>query len=277
MIAACFNSDTDVADQQTPRRRREFDRDGPQVLDISEQTAHSRSDGGAGTGLPFAISCRAPFLTATFEHPQAMLSWSLTKPGFQSATQVAWLEVRNRDLPPGHDPMVFIEEAVTRAGLTDAVLLVTSRTLARHHVAEATVEGCRAVCLATVGLSNGERVGERSRAPVSLPGTINILLHVSKTLSPAAMIETVSIVTQARTLAVIEANVERGGVPVTGTGTDCIVVASPVEGPAETFAGLHTAIGEAAGKAVYHAMAEGIAVWRRDFYGETGPGSGVSS
>lgn len=243
------------------------------MLDNSEQISRSPGARDTAGALPFAISCRAPFLTASFDVPQAMLSWSLTKPGFQTATQVAWLEVRNRDLPPGQDPMAFIERAVSGAGLSDAVLLVTSRTLERHHVAVATVEGVRAVCLATVGLSNGERVGERSLAPVPVPGTINILVHVSHALSPAAMIETISIATQARTLAVMEANVERGGVPVTGTGTDCIVVAAPAEGPAETFAGLHTAIGEAVGKAVYQVIAEGIAVWRRDFYGANGPGS----
>ncbi len=82
------------------------------------------------------------------------------------------------------------------------------------------------------------------------------------------MIETVSVVTQARTLAVIEAFVPRAGVQVTGTGTDCIVVAAPIRGRRwQIIAGLHTGIGEAVGKAVYQAMREGIAVWRDDFFG----------
>ncbi|WP_439541667.1 adenosylcobinamide amidohydrolase [Hyphomicrobium sp.] len=229
------------------------------------QAQSSSLDGGPR--LPFALSCRAPFLVASFGAPQAMLSWSLTKPGFQTARQVAWLEVRNADLPPGADPLVWIGRQFSDANLSDAVTLVTSRSIAQHHLAQATVDGCTATCLATVGLSNGERVGQRSTEPVRVPGTINILLHVSQALSQAAMIETVSIVTQARTLAVIEAFVPRAGVQVTGTGTDCIVVAAPSDGEAANFAGLHTGIGEAVGRAVYHVMREGIAVWREHFFG----------
>lgn len=229
--------------------------------------------GGAGlpapasAALPFAISCRAPFLVALFETPQRMLSWSLTRPGFHTGRRVVWLEVRNADLPPDRDPSAVIGEILRSGGFGDCVSLVTSRTISRHHVSQVTVEGITAACLATVGLSNGERVGQRSREPVPLPGTINMLVHVSEPLSEAAMIETMSVATQARTLAVIESGVERAGVPVTGTGTDCIVVAAPAEGSARTFAGLHTAIGEATGRAVYQAMKDGIAVWRRDFFG----------
>jgi adenosylcobinamide amidohydrolase len=241
-----------------------------QLLDTTDENQPgdpARSLHDDGSRLPFALSCRAPFLIASFDAPQAMLSWSLTKPGFQNARQVAWLEVRNEDLPADDDPMHWIERKFSDGGLDDAVTLVTSRTIAQHHLAQVTVEGCTATCLATVGLSNGERVGQRSTEPVRVPGTINILLHVSQALSQAAMIETVSIVTQARTLAVIEAFVPRAGVQVTGTGTDCIVVAAPLDGEPANFAGLHTGIGEAVGKAVYHVMRDGIAVWREDFFG----------
>lgn len=215
--------------------------------------------------LPFSLALRPPFLVATFDAPQDMLSWSLTKPGFQRARQVVWLEVRNRDLPPSEDPAVSIARLTAGADLADAVTLVTSRTVARHHLAQATVEDVTATCLATVGLSNGERVGERCTEPVKLPGTINLLVHVSRPLSQAALIETVSIASEARTVAVTDAGVRRAGVVVTGTGTDCIVVAAHPGQEGERFAGLHTAIGEAVGKAVHRAIAEGVEVWRVDF------------
>lgn len=215
--------------------------------------------------LPFSISCRPPYLVASFAAEQAMLSWSLTRPGFQVARRVAWLEVRNADLPPGEDPLDGIRRLSAGADLADAVTLVTSRDIRRHHLARSEVEGEAAVCLATVGLSNGERVGQRCREPVPLPGTINTLVHVSRPLTEAALIETVSIATQARTAAVLDARVLRAGVPVTGTGTDCIVVAAPPGDGAARFAGLHTAIGEAVGDAVYRAIREGAEVWQRDF------------
>lgn len=215
--------------------------------------------------LPFSLSCRPPYLIASFEAPQAMLSWSLTRPGFQVARRVAWLGVRNADLPSWEDPADSIRRLMADADLGDAVTLVTSRDITRYHLAHAAVDGETAVCLATVGLSNSERVGVRCQEPVPQPGTINTLVHVGRPLTEAAFVETVSIVTQARTAAVLDARVIRAGVAVTGTGTDCIVVAAP-EGPdGARFAGLHTAVGEAVGDAVYRAVREGVDVWQRDF------------
>ena len=75
-------------------------------------------------GLPFAISCRPPHLVATFDAPQTMLSWSLTKPGFQTARRVAWREVRNADLPPTEDPIDSIPRLLADADLADAVILL---------------------------------------------------------------------------------------------------------------------------------------------------------
>lgn len=215
--------------------------------------------------LPFAISCRPPHLVASFDAPQTMLSWSITKPGFQVAHRVVWREVRNADLPASEDPIDSLERLMADADFADAVALVTSRDITRYHVTQSTVGGEIATCLATVGLSNGERVGRRCREPVPLPGTINILLHVSCPLSAAAQVETVSIVSQARTAAVLDCGVLRAGVAVTGTGTDCIVVAAPDEARGVRFAGMHTAVGEAVGDAVYRAIREGAAVWQRDF------------
>jgi adenosylcobinamide amidohydrolase len=219
--------------------------------------------------LPFALSCRPPLLVASFDAPQAMLSWSITRPGFQTARRVAWLEVRNADLPPHEDPVVSIDRLMADADLADAICLVTSRNVARHQLTQATVEGVTATCLATVGLSNGERVGQRCAEPVPLPGTINVLLHVTRPLSEGALVEAVSIVTEARTAAVLDSGVRRAGVAVTGTGTDCIVAAAPAGADALRFAGLHTAVGEAVGGAVYRAIREGVAVWQADWDAST--------
>ncbi len=219
--------------------------------------------------LPFALTCRPPHLVAAFDAPQAMLSWSLTQPGFRTARRVAWREVRNKDLPLSLDPVAGIAALMAEAGYGDAITLVTSRDVTRHHLGQSTVEGVTATSLATVGLSNGERVGQRCAEPVPLPGTINVLLHVSRPLSEAAMIETVSVVTEARTAAVLDSGVTRAGVAVTGTGTDCIVVASPAGDGGERFAGLHTAIGEAVGDAVYRSIREGAAVWQSDWAAAT--------
>ncbi|AHB48482.1 hypothetical protein W911_08885 [Hyphomicrobium nitrativorans NL23] len=215
--------------------------------------------------IPFTIDCRPPFLVASFFEPHEMLSWSLTHPGKSIAREVAWIEVRNADLTVNTDPVALVKEKIAAEGLEDAIALMTSRNITRYHTAQSVVESDIATCLTTVGLSNGERVGMRIAEPVRLPGTINTLVHVARPLSEAAFLETLSIATQARTAAIIDAHVQRAGVEVTGTGTDCIVIAAPRGEHRAPFAGLHTTLGEAVGKAVYTATAEGIKTWREDF------------
>ena len=215
--------------------------------------------------LPFTIDCRPPFLVASFFAPQQMLSWSLTHPGMRISRRVAWIEVRNKDLCEKTDAVALVRQRMAAEDMADAVTLVTSRDIRRHHAVQSVVEAETATCLTTVGLSNGERVGARSAAPVCLPGTINTLVHVARPLSEAAFLETLSIVAEARTAAVMDARIERGGVAVTGTGTDCIVVAAPLGEDGARFAGLHTMIGEAVGDAVYKATSAGIETWRIDF------------
>lgn len=213
---------------------------------------------------PFTIDCAPPFLTVRFAEPQRTLGWSLLHPGFATARDIVWVEVRNRDLGPSVDPLEFLAARLAEAGLPDALAFMTSRDIRRHHRAKRDVEGVSATCVTTVGLANAERVGVRkARAPHA--GTINTLVHVSVPLTDGAMVEALSIVTQARTAAVIDWGRAEPGAAVTGTGTDCIVVASPQSGSSQAYAGLHTALGEAIGGAVYEATFEGATLWQQDF------------
>ncbi len=208
----------------------------------------------------FSIRCDNPVLVAQFERPHAMLSWSLTRPGFAVASRVAWLYVRNDDLPLGLDPVRFLKERMSSMGLDDAVHLMTSRDIRKHHVAEASAGPATATCLATVGLGNAARVGT-APTPHECGGTINLLVHVDRPLSQAAFVEAISIATQARTVALVDQEWKPHGEFVTGTGTDCIVVAAPPGDPEEQFAGLHTDIGAAVGRAAYDAVMLGAKAW----------------
>jgi len=218
---------------------------------------------------PFSITLDRPFIVVAFSAPQRILSWSMLRPGLQVARRVAWLEVRNQDLPDDIDAGDVIRARIAAAGLNDAVTLVTSRDIRRYCSAHAHVEDIHARCITTVGVSNSERVGMRLHQPPVFPGTINTLVHVACPLSEGALIEAVSIATEARTTAVLDAEVERGGVTITGTGTDCIAIASPIGDPAHLYAGKHTAIGEAIGAAVYEATAAGVRDWKADIAAAT--------
>jgi len=214
--------------------------------------------------LPFRLDCEPPFLVARFDEPQDILGWSIIKPGFASARAIVWLEVHDNDLPLHIDPLAFLNDKLALARIEDAAAFMTSREIRRHHVAQSRAGGVVATCVTTVGLSNGERIGSRRRVAISAVGTINTFVHVSRPLSAGAFVEAISIATQARTTAILETSHLREGPAVTGTGTDCIIVAAPDGDAPELCAGLHTDLGEAMGSAVYDATYEGAEAWSVD-------------
>ena len=217
------------------------------------------------------------------------LGWTIVGGGFARTRSIAWLGVRDGDLPAGVDPVDLVDEAL-RAVDADPDLdrrqpvFLTSSNLDAYIDVTVEVEEVAARCIATVGMSNAARVGARSQARErandrSQIGTINLLCGVSRPLTELAMIEALSIVTAARTTAVLEARIPirsgegQGSADLaTGTGTDCCIVAAPAvdAGDGSTgataevyaYAGLHTAIGEAIGRAALQAVARGVAAWR---------------
>ena len=117
-------------------------------------------------------------------------------------------------------------------------------------------------CVATVGLNNALRIGDLPSPTASRPGTINVLIQTSVPLSDAGAIEALSIATEARTVAVLEGGVHSTAGPgiASGTGTDCIAVASPIGSDAmpALYAGKHTMLGHLIGASTYEAVAKGV-------------------
>lgn len=205
------------------------------------------------------VTLSRPWLSLDLHRPHRVLSWSLARPGFVTADLILWREVRNADLPRDFDVERWLRAELVARGTPDAVTLLTSRDLDAFEVAVARVEDVTAQAVATVGLSNAERVGTRLDRSGKDWGTINVALQVSQPLADAALVELVSIVAQARTAAIIEAGHDLPTGRATGTGTDCIAIAAP---PGEQpFAGMHTPVGEAAGRAAYAAVRQGVTVW----------------
>jgi adenosylcobinamide amidohydrolase len=205
------------------------------------------------------VTLDPPWLTARLTHPCRLLSWAPHNPGFITTDRVIWREVRDADLTEDFDALRWLSESLIARGDGDAVGMITSRDLARFRLETACSGRISATCLATVGLTNAERVGTRLNAPDAKPGTINLAVITDAALTDTALIELSSIATQARTAAVMDHGPDLPTGRATGTGTDCIVVgAEPGEGQ---FAGLHTEVAEAVGAAVYRAVAEGVIQW----------------
>ncbi|MDE4146671.1 MAG: adenosylcobinamide amidohydrolase [Pseudophaeobacter sp. bin_em_oilr2.035] len=209
-----------------------------------------------------AVTLQRPWIEFDLGAEMQVLSWAVNRPGFVTARRILWREVRNSDLPRDLDVTEWFADELAQSGGSDAVAFLTSRDVRHYCEASATVEGISAHAVVTVGLSNGERIGSRVDYSRRDWGTINVALRLSEGLTQAGLIEALSIVVQARTAAVMDAGFELpgGGGTATGTGTDCVAVAAPVG--ANPYAGLHTATGEAIGKAVYAAVHTGALEWK---------------
>jgi len=203
------------------------------------------------------------WLAVRFDRPHHALSSAIVGGGRRKVHDVVWHEVRNDELTPSIDPAKLLRKRLAGFGRSSAVGLLTSSNIEGYVVAERRRDGVSAQVVATVGLGNALRVGDppgvRGRV-----GTINILCRVSRPLTEEAQLEALSIVAEARTLAVLESSVRsrRSGRPSTGTGTDCIVVVCPAGPRPAPYAGKHTAVGHVIGAAVLQALRRGLAAWK---------------
>lgn len=211
------------------------------------------------------------FLVARLPGPHEVLSWAVVGGGRRRAEVVAWHRVVNRELGPDTDPRALLRERLADAGIPDAVGLLTSASLAGYTDVERECDGVAARCVATVGLGNALRAGDppgigSTLAAAARVGTINLLVRVSAPMTEEALAEALALAAEARTLAVLETGVRslRSGLPATGTGTDCIVVAAPAVSGGErlAYAGKHTAVGYGVGAAVEEAVRTGVEAWR---------------
>lgn len=209
-----------------------------------------------------AVTLARPWLTFDLGARMQVLSWAINRPGFVMADRIIWREVRNADLPRDLDVLDWFSAELEARGAQDAVAFLTSRDVTFFNDKMVCVDGTEARCVATVGLSNAERVGHREDRRGMDWGTINVAVSVDKALNQTGLIEMLSIATQARTAAVMDAGVQVSTGVATGTGTDCMAVAAP-RGSVD-YVGLHTAIGEAVGAAVYAATFEGAMQWKVD-------------
>ena len=92
------------------------------------------------------------------------------------------------------------------------------------------------------------------------PGTINILALTSARLPPAAMVETVQMITEAKAAALQDLDIRSAGTgrQATGTGTDAVAVAAGPGPRSVDFCGKHTLFGEMLASAVIEALTSSL-------------------
>jgi adenosylcobinamide amidohydrolase len=216
-------------------------------------------------GPAFAVERQGRWLLARFTAAQRMLSFAIIRGGLAFAKTVAWYQVIDEELRPPTDPRQLLRQRLAEAALPNAVGLLTSRSLSAYVDVVKDYGPLSARCIATVGLGNALSIGDLP-GPSARIGTINLLCHVSAPLSEEALVEALSLAAEARTAAVLSANVQslRTGRPATGTGTDCIVMAAPAFPEGAPYAGKHTPLGYVIGASVFEAVRRGAMQWKEE-------------
>ena len=142
--------------------------------------------------------------------------------------------------------------------------LLTGAWTEKAEVATETIDGITAVAIVTVGLSNPASAG-RTAVAAWLPSTINTILVVDAAATPAALVNLVMTVTEAKVMVVAEAGVRTlDGDPASGTSTDAIVIAATARGRRCEFGGPVSDLGWAAARAARAALSKGVDRWMRE-------------
>lgn len=107
---------------------------------------------------------------------------------------------------------------------------------------------------ATVGLGHPTWAAAPDvTSPVSLVGTINLVVLLPEALSDAALVNAVATATEAKSQALWES-----GVDGTGTATDAVCIACPQDGAVHAFGGPRSVWGARVARAVHAAVLGGL-------------------
>ncbi len=150
---------------------------------------------------------------------------------------------------------------VTIGMMTSAAM--NSFRLETHEVEDTTIH----VAL-TAGISNARCAGDRAewrriRAVAPPTGTINIAAIINAPMRPAAMVEAVMMIAEAKAAALRRLGVISpvSGEMATGTGTDAVAVIAGAGGTPIEYCGKHVVLGEMLAQAVIAALQSSLNGW----------------
>lgn len=221
------------------------------------------ADGAETYPEGLSIEHMPKWLRVRFDAEHAFVGFPIVGGTHSRGRTVLWHEVSNRELAIDVPPEVFLERRIRALGEPIAPTFMTSASVAHANTRCVRYDDTSATAIATVGLGNALRAGD-TPGDCTMVGTINVLCRVNHTLTDAAMLETLALVVEARTLAVRELDLasRRSGAPASGTGTDCVIVAAPIGGAPAAYTGKHTALGHVVGAAVRDAVFAGCLRWK---------------
>lgn len=216
-----------------------------------------------------AVDHTADHVFVEFDHPCRVLSSAVLNGGLKQADRILNLKVAKHSGKPLEScdaPSVTLSNYCrehNRYGTT--VGIMTAASMDSLRIVRKFEQGIEFAVLATSGLSNARRVGDRAehRAIGKLAveiGTINIIITTTAILTPAAMVETLMMATESKVVAVQSMAVKScvSNALATGTGTDAMVIAGG-RGPVKVrYCGKHVLFGEIIGRLVIEAVTSSL-------------------
>ena len=202
---------------------------------------------------------RLPVLVWRFDTPRLVVA---SGPFGGGLGERHW--VVNAQVPPAYraDPAVHLEELAPSLGLEDqGVGMLTAVDLARVQRGEdggVRVYASVGITHPTWAADENDAVSVRAEAGwaaagTTSAGTINIVAFVPERLSPAALVNAVATATEAKSQAIWEKRI-----PATGTASDALCIACPVDGEEHAFGGPRSRWGARLARAVHQAVAAGL-------------------
>ena len=144
--------------------------------------------------------------------------------------------------------------ASSRDGLTVAAVVSVGLSNTTSAGVSEPVAGAAGASVLVEGVPDPSDPGAVGPGAVG-PGTINTILLVDRRLTPAALVNAVITVTEAKTMVLGEWQVRTAeGQPASGTSTDAVAVAATGRGRALSYAGPATTVGWLAARATRQAI-----------------------
>lgn len=211
-----------------------------------------------------------------FAAPMRVISSAVLGGGLIRAAQMVNVRVGERFMQPKESGHCDPAEALlgycrdrgwigTDPAAEPVVGMMTAASMRSLRIEFVRWEAAGLAVFVTSGLSNALRAGDPAECLESgldgagyTPGTINIMLLSNVALAPAAQVECVQMITEAKAAVLRELDVPSvvSGEPATGTGTDAVAVACPDRSGTGMlrYAGKHVPFGEGVARAVMRAL-----------------------
>ena len=208
-------------------------------------------------------------LHVQFDSPCQVISSAVLGGGFAEADHILNLKVEKH--PAVQNTAIKPPDATLRGYCSEhgwdgsLVGMMTAASMDSFRMAKEVQQGIDIIVLVTTGISNARRAGDVAEYRNVLPvvsdvGTINIICLTSAGMMPAAMIEAVMTVTEARAAALQNLGIKSpiSNQTATGTGTDCIAVAADPQAEKIQYCGKHVVFGEILARLVIEAVSSSI-------------------